>query len=64
MLPKRYGKTIFLAGTHDREKGRNPNTSAPLNARTCAMPGVACNQVGELEEHDDLKEQGKGLTSW
>ncbi len=25
------------------------------------MPGVACAQADELEEHEDLEEQGKGI---
>ncbi len=33
-LPKRYDRTIFLAGKHDREKGRNPNAPAPSSAGT------------------------------
>ena len=60
-LPKRYDRTIFLTGKHDKEKGRNPNDPAPSSAGTRALPGVACAQAGELEDHEVLKEHGKGI---
>ena len=60
-LPKRYDRTIFLAGKHDKEKGRNPNAPAPSSAGTRALPGVACAQAGELGEHKILEEHGKGI---
>ncbi len=33
-LPKRYDRTIFLCGKHDKEKGQKPNAPAPSSAGT------------------------------
>ncbi len=33
-LPKRYDRTIFLTGKHNKEEGRNPNAPAPSSAGT------------------------------
>ena len=45
-LPKRYDRTIFLSGKHNKEKGWNPNAPAPSSAGTQVLLGVACAQAG------------------
>ena len=52
VLPKRINRTIFLAGKHNKENGRNLSAPVPSSSGTCAMTGVACIQAGKLEEHD------------